>query len=65
MLLMNGYFNVAQEECMLPYFKEPLVKVKWMRFGISAHSPQLEETEEFIQALCDVLEDQHLLGYIV
>jgi hypothetical protein len=57
MLLMNGYFDVAQDECMLPFFKEPSAKVKWVRFGLSAHSPQLEETEKFIKALGSFLED--------
>ena len=57
MLLMNGYFDIAQDECMLPFFKKQSAKVKWVRFGLSAHSPQLEETEKFIRALGSFLED--------
>lgn len=56
MLLMNGYFDIAQDECMLPFFLEPSAKVKWVRFGLSAHNPQLEETEKFILALGTFLE---------
>ena len=48
-LLMNGYFDAAQDECMLPYFKEPSAKVKWVRFGLSSHCPQLEETESLFR----------------
>lgn len=56
-LLMNGYFDTAQDEIMMPYFKEPSAKVKWVRFGLSAHCPQLEETEKFVKALGSFLED--------
>lgn len=57
MLLINGYFDLAQDECMMPFFKEPSAKVKWVRLGLSAHSPQLEETEMFILAVGKFLED--------
>jgi hypothetical protein len=56
-LLMNGYFDLEQNECMLPFFTEPSAKVKWVRFGLSAHGPQLEETEKYIKALGDFLEN--------
>ncbi|TVY30620.1 L-amino acid amidase [Lachnellula hyalina] len=56
-LLMNGYFDVAQDECMQPFFNEPSAKVKWVRFGLSSHCPQLEETEKFIQALDDQVDN--------
>ena len=56
-LLMNGYFDVAQDDCMLPFFTEPSAKVKWIRFGLSSHCPQLEETEKFVTALGKFLED--------
>lgn len=56
-LLMNGYFDTAQDECMLPYFNKPSAKVKWVRFGLSSHCPHLEETEKFILALGCFLED--------
>jgi proline-specific peptidase len=56
-LLMNGYFDVAQDDCMLPFFTEPSAKVKWIRFGLSSHCPQLEETEKFVTALGKFLQD--------
>jgi proline-specific peptidase len=55
-LLMNGYFDTAQDECMMPFFKEPSAKVKWVTFGLSSHCPQLEETEKFLLALGSFLE---------
>jgi proline-specific peptidase len=57
-LLMNGYFELAQDECMQPFFTEPSAKVKWVRFGLSAHNPHLEETEKFIRALGLFLNNQ-------
>jgi L-proline amide hydrolase len=42
---------------MMPFFKEPSAKVKWARFGLSSHCPQLEETEKFVKALGGFLED--------
>jgi L-proline amide hydrolase len=56
-LLMNGYFDIAQDDSMVPFFKEPSAKVKWIRFGLSSHSPHLEETEKFVKALGEFLED--------
>lgn len=56
-LVVNGYFDVAQDECMLPFFREPTAKVKWVRFGLSSHGPQLEETEKFIKAVGTFLVD--------
>jgi proline-specific peptidase len=56
-LLMNGYFDLAQDECMLPFFKEPSARVKWVRFGLSSHVPQLEETEKYVKALGSFLQD--------
>jgi pimeloyl-ACP methyl ester carboxylesterase len=51
MLVINGYFDQAQDEAVLPYFKQPSAKVKWVEFALSAHFPHLEETEKFIKVL--------------
>jgi len=56
-MLISGYFDVAQDEGMVPFFKEPSAKVKWVRFGLSSHCPHLEETEKYIQAVGSFLED--------
>lgn len=56
-LLMNGHFDIAQDDCMVPFFKEPSAKVKWIHFGLSSHFPQLEETEKFVKALGVFLEE--------
>lgn len=51
MLLMNGFYDEAQDETMQPFFTLLSAKVKWVRFGLSAHCPQLDETEDFMVAL--------------
>ncbi|KAF8143320.1 Alpha/Beta hydrolase protein [Mycena galopus ATCC 62051] len=48
LLLVNGQFDIAQDECMRPFWREATTKTKWVRFALSAHAPQLEETETFI-----------------
>ncbi len=50
-LLLNGHFDEAQDRVMEPLFSRPSARVKWVRFGLSSHLPQLEETEKFTQAL--------------
>ncbi|OQO14278.1 hypothetical protein B0A48_01154 [Cryoendolithus antarcticus] len=50
-LVINGRYDEAQDEAVQPYFTKPSAKVKWVRFGLSGHCPQLDETEEFILAL--------------
>lgn len=50
-LLVNGYFDEAQDEAVAPFFTEIRARVKWVRFALSGHCPQLEETEGFIVAL--------------
>ena len=57
-LLMNGYFEIAQDEGMMPLFRVPSAKVKWVRFRLSSHSPRLEETEKCILALGSFLKSQ-------
>jgi len=50
-LLMNGYYDEAQDRVMEPFFTLPSARVKWVRFALSSHTPQLEETEKFVHAL--------------
>lgn len=50
-LLMNGYFDIAQDDCMPPFFKEPPAKVKWIRSGLSSHCLQQEEIEDFVKRI--------------
>ena len=51
MLLMNGFFDQANDESTGPFFYRPSCKVKWVRFPVSAHMPLLEETEAFLEAV--------------
>lgn len=55
-LLVNGKFDEAQDATMKPFFagikKKP---VKWVRFAESSHSPQLEETDDFMRVVDDFL----------
>ncbi len=51
MLLMNGYFDEAQDEVMQPFFTLPTVKTKWVRFALSSHIIQVEEMERVVRDL--------------
>ncbi len=53
-MLINGKYDEAQDEVMEPFFKS-INKVKWVRFAESSHTPQLEETEEFLKAVSTFL----------
>jgi proline-specific peptidase len=57
MLLMNGHFDLTQDEVIQPFFDEPSAKVKWIRFRLSSYSPMLEEAEKFIEALGSFLQN--------
>jgi L-proline amide hydrolase len=35
-ILMNGYFDVAQDQILLQYFKKLKFKVRWIRLGLIA-----------------------------
>jgi pimeloyl-ACP methyl ester carboxylesterase len=48
-LLINGKYDEATE-VMDQYFKA-IEKVKWVRFGDSSHTPQLEETGKFLKVV--------------
>ena len=53
--LMN---DIAQDECMFPFLKEPSAKVKRACFGLSSYSPQLAEPEKYVKAPGIFLEQQ-------
>jgi pimeloyl-ACP methyl ester carboxylesterase len=54
-LLLNGRYDEAQDEVMEPFFRY-IPKVKWVRFAESAHVPQFEEKELFIQVVAGFLD---------
>ena len=49
-LLLNGYFDEAQDRVMAPFFKF-IPKVKWVSFAKSGHMPHLEETERYLEVV--------------
>ena len=46
-LLLNGKYDEATDYVMQPFF-DSIQKVKWFTFAESSHTPQLEQTEEFL-----------------
>lgn len=48
LLVMNGYYDEAQDECCEPYFTNPSCRTKWVRYALSGHMPMLEETERYL-----------------
>lgn len=53
-LLLNGRYDEAHDMCVEPYFQR-IPKVKWIQFVHSAHVPQLEETERFMEVVGNFL----------
>ena len=53
-LLINGKYDVNQDEVMEPFFNA-IEKVKWRTFDGSAHMPQLEEPKLFLKVVGDFL----------
>lgn len=51
MLIINGYFDEAQDETTAPYFFNASCKTKWIRYALSSHLPNLEETEDYVRDL--------------
>ncbi|KAK4543275.1 hypothetical protein LTR36_005634 [Oleoguttula mirabilis] len=51
MLIMNGYWDEAQDETQAPYFTNPSCRTKWVRYALSSHMPMLEETEAYVRDL--------------
>jgi pimeloyl-ACP methyl ester carboxylesterase len=54
-LLINGRYDEAQDEVMEPLFRY-IPEVKWVQFAESAHVPQFEEKELFIQVITGFLD---------
>ena len=50
-LIMNGVYDEAQDETMEAFFHKPSCRVKWVQFGMSSHTPMLEETERYVSKL--------------
>ncbi|KAF8449102.1 proline-specific peptidase [Boletus edulis BED1] len=53
-LLLNGRYDEAHDLTVEPYFQH-IPKVKWIQFAHSAHVPQLEETERFMEVVGNFL----------
>ncbi|GAM91091.1 hypothetical protein ANO11243_091380 [Dothideomycetidae sp. 11243] len=54
-LLINGEFDVADNGCVAPFFKN-IAKVKWIhQIGIS-HSPLLEDKDNYLRIIAEFLE---------
>lgn len=51
LLVMNGYYDEAQDVTTAPYFMNPSCRTKWVRYALSGHLPMLEETERFVADL--------------
>lgn len=51
LLVVNGYFDEAQDETCAPYFYQPSCRTKWVRYALSSHMPELEETEAYVRDL--------------
>jgi L-proline amide hydrolase len=49
-LLINGRYDEAHDMVVEPFFQH-IPKVRWVQFADSAHVPQLEETERFMQVV--------------
>ncbi|KAK4626086.1 L-amino acid amidase [Fulvia fulva] len=50
-LVVNGYYDEAQDETTETYWKHPSARTKWIRYPLSSHMPMLEETERFLADL--------------
>jgi len=46
-LVVNGAYDEAQDEANRPFFQLIRAPVKWRTFGLSSHTPWLEEPEAF------------------
>ncbi|KAK5165877.1 uncharacterized protein LTR77_008800 [Saxophila tyrrhenica] len=51
LLVMNGYFDEAQDETVEPYFLRPTCRTRWVRYALSSHMPELEETDAYVRDL--------------
>ena len=53
-LLLNGCYDEVHDMAVEPYLQH-IAKVKWVQFAHSAHVPQLEETERFMEVVGNFL----------
>ena len=51
LLVMNGVYDEAQDDTTAAFFYQPSCRTKWIRYGLSSHTPMLEETEKYIEDL--------------
>ena len=51
LLLINGHWDEAQDEACEAFFYKPSCRTKWIRYGLSSHTPMLEETESYVKDL--------------
>jgi proline-specific peptidase len=54
-LLLNGRFDEAADEVVLPFWNE-IEKVKWYTFAESSHMPHWEERERFMEIVSEFLD---------
>lgn len=47
-LIINGYYDEAQDETTEEFFNLTSAKTKWVRYALSSHFPMLEETEKYV-----------------
>ena len=57
-LVVNGRYDEATDEVVEPFFAGIKARCKWVRFGLSSHTPFLEETEGFVKALGEFLKGE-------
>jgi L-proline amide hydrolase len=50
-LVVNGYYDEAQDECVEPWVEMIGARTTWFRYALSSHMPMLEETERFVRDL--------------
>lgn len=48
-LLLNGRFDEAQDEVVMPYFTNIKTPVKWVQFAESSHMPHFEERKRYME----------------
>ncbi|KLO18947.1 proline iminopeptidase protein [Schizopora paradoxa] len=53
-LVLNGRYDEAQDECVLPYFQH-IPRVKWYTFAESSHNPHWEERSLYMRIVNDFL----------
>jgi len=55
-LLINGHYDEAQDEAVLPFFLN-IQSCKWVQFANSSHMPQWEEKERYLQMVGEFLKN--------